>query len=158
VIKRTPPAVEAPPLPMAAQPARGVAPAPAVEVRRPARDKDAEPARPAERRSEPRIEPAPQPGPGATGVSAEPLAPSRSLVIVQGPNVIPRGAAEQPGVEVRRPAAAVSPTTSTDDEPPPSTPLPPRVHPVRPTAEQQQPAPRTVEEVAGTARSKFELE
>src|SRR5258706_5807909 len=88
--------------------------------------------------------------------------------MVQGPQVMGRSASE-PRVEVRGSSAPM--------DPPPSTPLPPRVQPVRQSAGEAgasastggggamargggggQPGPRTVEEVAGTARSRFELE
>src|SRR6185503_436239 len=81
-------------------------------------------------------------------------APARSRVIVAGPQVVARGAhASETATERPRPVPV---------EPPPSTPLPPRVTPVRPAVveqQQQQPQPRveTAKEPA-TPRSQFELE
>jgi translation initiation factor IF-2 len=50
------------------------------------------------------------------------------------------------------------PSSARVSEPPPSTPLPPRVVPPRSPSATAPEAPRTVQDVAGSARSRFELE
>jgi translation initiation factor IF-2 len=85
-------------------------------------------------------------------------------VIVAGPQVIARSATDTQGartVDAPRmpPATRDGPDAGTLGTPPPSTPLPPRVTPVRPSAATPtQAGPKTVEEVAGTARDRFEKE
>ncbi len=161
VMKRTPaPApVEAPaPAPAKAPaptPAPAPAPAPAPVVAREEAPKPVEPVRPAPvvetPAPRPRVAPE-QPAPQAAAAPA-PTPPARSRVIVAGPQVIARSATDTQGARTveapRQPAAP---------QPPPSTPLPPRVTPVRPVEAPQAQGPRTVEEVAGTARDRFEAE
>ncbi len=163
VMKRTPaPApVEAPaPAPAKAPaptPAPAPAPAPAPVVAREEAPKPVEPVRPAPvvetPAPRPRVAPE-QPAPQAAAAAAPaPTPPARSRVIVAGPQVIARSATDTQGARTveapRQPAAP---------QPPPSTPLPPRVTPVRPVEAPQAQGPRTVEEVAGTARDRFEAE
>jgi len=107
---------------------------------------------PAARDSRPKIEQAPpreQPMAASAPQSdaAPPERPARSRVIVAGPSM----ASTQAGGSVRTEHG------QRNMEPPPSTPLPPRVI-ARPAQPQVPAGPKTVEEVAGTARSRFELE
>jgi translation initiation factor IF-2 len=150
-----PPVVEAPP------------PAP-VEVAKPApvqaRTPEPEPTKPAVekktndvRGSEPRITPpatttrgsepriadvAPRAAAPATPAAA-PTVPTRSRVIVAGPQVVARSASDTGGTRI-----------AADLTPPPSTPLPPRVTPVRPPAN----AVPVSTEPEPSARTRFELE
>jgi len=95
----------------------------------------AEPAKPAE--------PAPRP---------TPTEPARSRVILPAPQVM-REPARQAPVAARGTGMDIA------SEPPPSTPLPPRVRPTSTESSAPVPrGPRTVEEVAGGARSRFEME
>ena len=166
VTKRTPVVVEAPPPPVAEPvreeprppreeaPAVQAAPPPAAEpapAREPAPVREPAPARAPTPRA---AEPAPQEAPVAATPTPTPPTPPRSRVIVAGPQVIARGANDTQGARVVEPPRAPIP------QPPPSTPLPPRVQPVRAPTEPPVAAagPRTVEEVAGTARSRFEME
>jgi translation initiation factor IF-2 len=146
------------------EPVRAVAEEPKVEAKPPVVE-EAPPPRP---RAERVVEiappparvpaPAPRPEPAAPAQAAAPAPqqpPARSRVIVAGPQVIARGANDTQGARTVEPPRQPAPAP----QPPPSTPLPPRVTPVRPTAEAQVPSgPRTVEEVAGTARDRFEAE
>jgi translation initiation factor IF-2 len=95
--------------------------------------------------AEPQREPAPM-------VAAPAESPARSRVIVAGPQVVSRGTDSTSQQRTSSPAI---------QSPPPSTPLPARVTPVRsqgtgPIVEHR--GPRTVDDVAGTARSRFEME
>jgi translation initiation factor IF-2 len=97
----------------------------------------------------------PQQAPQAAAAAAAPTPPARSRVIVAGPQVIARGANDTQGART----VDMPRTQPQAPSPPPSTPLPPRVTSVRPTQDSQaQQTPRTVEEVAGTARDRFEAE
>jgi translation initiation factor IF-2 len=171
VMKRTP-VVEAPtPPPAAVEPPA----APAVVARKSEPKIEVEtrsepppaPAAVTVRKSEPKIEveEAPRQAAAPTPPPVEPEAPTppaRSRVIVAGPQVVGRSASDN-GRGSEAPQRASSPSIqsrSMESSPPPSTPLPPRVAAVRhgpgPIVEHR--GPRTVEEVAGTARSRFELE
>jgi translation initiation factor IF-2 len=157
VAVRPAPAAEPPPAPVAARPEPqpvAVRPAPAPVESRPApAPVESRPApqpvesRPAPAPVESRPAPAAQPQP----VAAAPVPPqTRSRVIVAGPQVVSR-AQTQVSVEERRPSA-----------PQPSSELPPRAPGtgvVRPqAAAPAEPGPRTVEDVAGSARSRWEME
>jgi translation initiation factor IF-2 len=93
-------------------------------------------------------------------------APARSRVILTGPQVVSRGGGD---TQQQRAGAATTERVvqhaqrpPVAPEPPPSTPLPPRVRQSSgtngPEVTYVRPSPRTVEEVAGGARSRFELE
>ena len=87
--------------------------------------------------------------------------PPASRVILPGPQVVARGADSRPRDRVIQSASGVTTQVTSSrspilSEPPPSTPLPPRVR-SQPTLDPPR-APRTVEEVTGGARSKFEME
>jgi translation initiation factor IF-2 len=131
---RPAPVVEAPrPAPVAVRPAPP--PEPVVEAPRPAPVVEA-----------PRPAPAPPPPPAPVVAPPE---PPRSRVIVAGPRVVSRSHEVQ--VEERRPSGG----------PPPSTQLPPRAPgtgSVRSTPQHADAGPRTVDDVAGMARSQFEME
>jgi len=88
------------------------------------------------------------------GASAAP----RSRVILPGPQVVARGG--EPARGMQQSSASVASHRAPSVEPPPSTPLPARVRSAPGTdAPPLVPqGPRTVEEVAGGARSRFELE
>jgi translation initiation factor IF-2 len=176
VVARPEPKVEAPP----PAPVREPEPAPAPVVARPEPKVETPPPAPqpepapqparVEVRPEPKVErrPAPAPQPPveqprpvappvqpAPPVAAAPVQPpTRSRVIVAGPQVVGR-AQHHVSVEERRPS---SPPPAS---PPPSTELPPRAPGtgvVRPQQPQQAEGPRTVEDVAGSARSRWEME
>ncbi|HEY5923365.1 MAG TPA: translation initiation factor IF-2 [Kofleriaceae bacterium] len=168
VTRRAPaPPVEAPPAP-AAPPRAEVRhhvreDAPAIEVR--GKQVVVEEAPPHRQRVHEVAPPAPRPRaaepppeaverPRAAQPAAPKPPPARS-VFVAGPQVIARSATDTQGARtVDAPRTPPQPP-----QPPPSTPLPPRVTPVRQNADQAQPTPRTVEEVAGTtARDRFEAE
>ncbi|HUJ61984.1 MAG TPA: translation initiation factor IF-2, partial [Kofleriaceae bacterium] len=139
-----PPARVEPPKPAPVAPPPPVEPAPPVRV---------EPQRPA-----PVVEPKPAPvAPPAPAVAPAPMAaaaaepasvPTRSRVIVSGPQVVSRGASAGMETVQSRP---------TEVAPPPSTPLPARVTPVR-SQPPSEPPRTTVGEVVSSARSQFELE
>ena len=102
------------------------------------------------------VPPPPAPEPAAASMSAGGAAPSsppstRSRVIITGPQIVARGGAD---AAVPRPPQHVEPAPRASSE------LPPRVTPTRPpTMPPPLPqTPRTVEEIAGTARSRFEME
>ncbi len=175
------PVPEPEPEPVAAAPARTEAP-----VARPveATNGASEPApRAAERPSRPAIErPVERPAPAV--VAAPPVAPpvaerpeaavaaasaqpARSRVILTGPQVVSRagsdtGAQRSAGAATQDRVVQHSQRPPVAPEPPPSTPLPPRVRQSSgtngPEVTYTRPGPRTVEEVAGGARSRFEME
>jgi len=146
VTRRSEPKIEVPPVAAAPEPA----PPPTPEPPKPTTG-------PVIRRSEPKIEVPPalvQQAPVVAQPEETPAPPQRSRVIVAGPQVV---GGRGPVTESAPPQRVSSPAI----EPRASTPLPPRVTPVRsgpgPIVEHRG-GPRTVEEVAGTARSRFELE
>ncbi|HEY5945614.1 MAG TPA: translation initiation factor IF-2, partial [Kofleriaceae bacterium] len=128
---------------------------PKVEVRRPSLVEEAPPRPRVEEQAPPppraRVE-VPIQAEASAQAAAPAAAPARSRVIVAGPQVIARGANDTQGA--RTVEAPRQPP-----QPPPSTPLPPRVTSVRPSADEQAAqVPKTVQEVAGTARDRFEAE
>ncbi len=140
--------------PVAAAPV-AAAPAPS-PVRRPSAPEIAVPAveRPAP--VAPVVTPAPQPA-AAVAVrppETSPVPPSRSRVIVAGPQVVARTSAEAGSTHGGQRVV--------DVQPPPSTPLPPRVTPVRPSGPSPQagasPAPGGDTPEPRDARSAFEIE
>ncbi|HEY3805441.1 MAG TPA: translation initiation factor IF-2 [Kofleriaceae bacterium] len=165
-----PPVVEAPkPAPVAVEPPpvaparRVVEAAPVVEHRAVEERPAPVEARPVEARPvevapppvapPPVARPAPQPAPvAAAAAEAAPAAP-RSRVIVAGPQVVARshGHDQQQQHHQARPVAP---------EPPPSTPLPPRITPVRHAVEHRADAEQKHVEgtLPPTARSQFEME
>ncbi len=135
---RPEPAAEPPPPPVSRR--SHAAPAPTVETKRPERQERHEahghghatqaaattpPPRAPERTPERAPEPAPAPAPMAAAPAAP---PARSRVIVNGPQVVTRSSGGGEQVVTSTPRVAEPPP------PPPSTPLPPRVVPVRQTA------------------------
>jgi translation initiation factor IF-2 len=140
------------PVPAEAKPAPAPAPAPApvaaapVKIERPA---------PVERPAPPPVVTPKPPAPAAVAAAAPetPVVPSRSRVIVAGPQVVARTSAEAGSTHGGQRVV--------DVQPPPSTPLPPRVTPVRPaagTAPQQHAGPASAGEAREPmdARSQFE--
>jgi translation initiation factor IF-2 len=182
VVARPPVArVEAPaPAPKPVAPAPAPAPEPRVHVEAPEpkpapvepppREVVRETPKPAVVHVEPAPTPAPtpapvarpveRPAPVAAAAAEAPVAPSRSRVIVAGPQVVARNAhAESNG---NGSAATTSRQAPEPPPPPPSTPLPPRITPVRPSmndAPQRGNGP-IIEHRGppGSARSQFELE
>ena len=133
-----------PPAPQPPPPAPTAAPAP-----RPVPEVHDTPAAAVAPPPPPAPRPTPPPPPAPPAMAAEPApAPARSRVIVAGPQVIARGAhGSEATTERPRPAPV---------EPPPSTPLPPRVTSVRPSSAAEQRAESNKE--PATPRSQFELE
>jgi translation initiation factor IF-2 len=133
------------PAPVAAAPAKIERPAPA--------ERSVE--RSVDRPAPPPVVTPPPPAPAAVAAAAPetPVVPSRSRVIVAGPQVVARTSAEAGSTHGGQRVV--------DVQPPPSTPLPPRVTPVRPaagTAPQQHAGPAAAAEAREPvdARSQFE--
>jgi translation initiation factor IF-2 len=121
------------PVPAEAKPAPAAAP-PRTETR-PEMRPDIKPAPHVEPRPAPAVvaQPRPAPAAGTATASDTPPVPSRSRVIVAGPQVVARTSAEAGSTHGGQ--------RIVDVQPPPSTPLPPRITPVRPaggTQPQQQ--------------------
>ncbi|MEP6865606.1 MAG: translation initiation factor IF-2 [Deltaproteobacteria bacterium] len=153
------PAVASPPpapAPVAAAPVKIERPAPADESSLPRRGSAAEGQRGVvERPAPPPVVTPKPPAPAAVAAAAPetPVVPSRSRVIVAGPQVVARTSAEAGSTHGGQ--------RIVDVQPPPSTPLPPRITPVRPaagTAPQQHAGPSAAAEPRAPvdARSQFE--
>ena len=98
-----------------------------------------------------------QPAAPVSPVAAEPAQPPRARVILNAPQVMRREDPRPAPVHASRMGAPAI------HEPPASTPLPPRNRHSQPSSNGPEvtytrPGPRTVEEVAGGARSRFEME